>query len=93
MTYETTYTVVTQHGVLTEDGWARETHTAHFTDTDWVAAWDKAQAYAHSNDPETDSTMCPQVEAGWFDHPGFDTSVQWLGHQYAVIIRSGRELR
>lgn len=69
------FAVITQHGA------DREVRTVAFAD------FDEAVAYARANDPDTDGSLCPNVDDVYAQHPRFEKGVYWLRNLYAVVIR------
>ena len=80
-TAATAFTVVTQHGI------GREVRTAGFD------SLDEAVAHAKANDPDTDGSLCPQVDEDIARTFGeYEKGIFWLSasNRYAVIVRSAR---
>lgn len=66
------YDVITQHGT------EREVRAIGFDD------YDDAVAHAEATTPDTDGTLCPNVDE--VEYPGYERGIFWLGNRYAVIV-------
>ena len=70
------YRLITQHGA------AREIHTTYFPD------FDSALVHGQANDPDTDSTMVPNVDDAFGEDPCYEKGLFWFGNRYAVILNA-----
>ena len=72
------YTLVTQHGV------DRKVRNKHFS------SYDEAVEYARANTPETDGSMCPNVDDEivyqWSYEKGF--WIDGVKNRYAVLLKN-----
>jgi hypothetical protein len=73
------YTVVTQHGPN------REVRTRHFP------THEAAEAYAQANNPDTDGSMQPNIDASIGRHPNYSRGFFWPNgeNKYAAIHKHG----
>lgn len=69
------FTVITQHGER------RTVKRKRFAD------YDSALTHAQSTNPDSDSSMVPNVDQRFVDHPGYEKGLFWLGNRYAVITK------
>lgn len=73
------YTVITQHGPN------REVRTRHFP------THEAADAYAETNNPDTDGSMVPNIDHSIGNHPNYSRGYYWPRHEnrYAAVHQHG----
>ena len=69
------FTVHTQHGE------GRSVRRKKFPD------YDSAYEYAKSINPDTDSSMVPNIDEKFGHRPDYEKGMFWFGNRYAAITR------
>ena len=70
------YTVHTQHGI------ERTVRTTAFS------TYEAALEFATADTPDTDGSLCPNVDDDYGKAPNYEQGIFWMGNRYAVILRN-----